>query len=134
MTISERTLTGPRLGLPHGGQLVDRRLGVGEAEALAASRLPSLALTAAEAADLRALASGAYSPLTGFLGAKEHESVSESMRPEAMSSSIRLDLPRIRRTNARLLPSGDGVGRTAPPGPLTKVSMSSVSRSRRWIT
>src|ERR671915_1611848 len=80
VTISEQTLTGPRGGLPHGGQLVDRRLDADEASALESSPLPSLPLTAAEAADLRALATGAYSPLTGFMGAKEHEAVTEAMR------------------------------------------------------
>src|SRR5687767_4544912 len=34
VTIGERTLTGPRGGLPHGGQLVDRRLEPEEAGAL----------------------------------------------------------------------------------------------------
>ena len=33
MTIGGQTLTGPRGGLPHGGQLVDRRLDAGEAAA-----------------------------------------------------------------------------------------------------
>jgi sulfate adenylyltransferase len=80
VTIGGQTLTGPRSGLPHGGVLVDRRLDADEAAALAASPLPSLALTAAEAADVRSLATGAYSPLVGFLGAKEHESVVEWMR------------------------------------------------------
>jgi sulfate adenylyltransferase len=80
VTISERTLTGAHRGLPHGGQLVDRRLDADEAAELADSPLPSLPLTAAEVADLRALATGAYSPLLGFMGAKEHQSVTESMR------------------------------------------------------
>jgi sulfate adenylyltransferase len=112
VTISEQTVTGPRSGLPHGGQLVDRRLDAEEASALASSPLPSLPLTAAEAADLRALATGAYSPLTGFMGAKEHESVTESMRlPDGTLWSIPvcLGIPDgVRVADGRLALRGEG--------------------------
>src|SRR6266702_4115965 len=83
VTTSERWSTdtmGSAPSVPHGGTLIERRLDAGEAEELAARPLPSLTLTPAETADLRALATGAYSPLTGFMNAKEHEACAEAMR------------------------------------------------------
>jgi sulfate adenylyltransferase len=71
---------GPQSSIPHGGELIDRRLPSEEASVLAGAGLPGLVLTPAEAADLRALATGAYSPLTGFMNAKQHQSCTESMR------------------------------------------------------
>jgi sulfate adenylyltransferase len=61
---------------PHGGELVDRQ---GERPA-GVENLPVVTLTPREAADLDMLASGALSPLTGFMGRADYESVVESMR------------------------------------------------------
>jgi sulfate adenylyltransferase len=66
-------------GAPHGGRLVDRRLEPEEALEIARGA-PSLRLSPAEAADLRALATGAYSPLTGFMSSEEHEACVHTMR------------------------------------------------------
>src|SRR6267143_4411733 len=62
---------------PHGRTLVDRIVPRAEVESLKrrASGLPSLTLDARELADLELIATGAASPLTGFLGAADYESV-----------------------------------------------------------
>ena len=62
---------------PHGGTLVDRIVPRSEAAALErrAAGLPSLTLDARELADLELIATGAASPLTGFLGASDYASV-----------------------------------------------------------
>jgi sulfate adenylyltransferase len=102
--------------LPHGGRLVDRRLEVGAAAGLASASggVASLVVTAAEQADLRALATGAYSPLSGFMGAKEHQSVLETMRlPDGLVWPIPvcLGLPDGLRVNGDRLALRDGKGR-----------------------
>jgi sulfate adenylyltransferase len=61
---------------PHGGELVDR---TGERAADVES-LETLTLTARELSDLDMLATGALSPLEGFMGQEDYDSVLASMR------------------------------------------------------
>ena len=72
----------PALVQPHGGSLVDRVVPAAEADAFrAATRaLPSLTLDARELADLELIATGAASPLTGFLGSADYQSVLARLR------------------------------------------------------
>jgi len=65
-----------RLIKPHGGTLVDR---LGERPEGVES-LETLALTSREVSDLDMLAVGALSPLEGFMGSDDYESVVEGMR------------------------------------------------------
>ncbi|MFL6226428.1 MAG: sulfate adenylyltransferase [Actinomycetes bacterium] len=67
---------------PHGGRLTERLIPADRAEALAAeaARLPAVALDGRGLADLECLAVGAFSPLTGFLGAADHTAVVERGR------------------------------------------------------
>jgi sulfate adenylyltransferase len=80
VTIRLETATNGGPARPHGGRLVERWLDPDDREA--AERLPALRLTPAEAADLRAIATGAYSPLEGFMGRAAHEACAEAMRTD----------------------------------------------------
>ncbi|HEY3122132.1 MAG TPA: sulfate adenylyltransferase [Vicinamibacteria bacterium] len=67
---------------PHGGNLIDRIVADGEAGELAAAAaaLPRLVLDAREIADLELIATGAASPLVGFLGSADYASVLQRLR------------------------------------------------------
>ncbi|MEK6607912.1 MAG: sulfate adenylyltransferase, partial [Myxococcota bacterium] len=62
---------------PHGGVLVDRTTPEGEREARLrdAEKLPALTLHTREISDLELIAVGAFSPLRGFMGRADYESV-----------------------------------------------------------
>ncbi len=67
---------------PHGGVLVDRIVPASDAEALRARAraLPSLTLDARELADLELIATGAASPLVGFVSSADYASILERNR------------------------------------------------------
>src|SRR5512145_1008097 len=67
---------------PHGGVLVDRILHGPAAESLRreAASAPRITLDAREQADLELIATGAASPLEGFLGPADYASVVDTLR------------------------------------------------------
>ena len=66
---------------PHGGELVDRRVPEDQrAERLErAQGLPKVVLGARTISDLEMISTGVFSPLTGFLGREDYDSVVETM-------------------------------------------------------
>jgi len=97
---------------PHGGTLVDR---TGERPADAES-LEVVTLTPREAADLDMLASGALSPLTGFMGPADYERVVEEMH---LASGLPWALPVC--LAVRAAPKGDRVALADETGRLLAV-------------
>ncbi len=71
-----------KLIAPHGGRLVDRFVEPARAKALAeeAARLPAIPLRPVEACDLEMIAVGAFSPLEGFNGRADFESICRGSR------------------------------------------------------
>ncbi len=71
-----------RLIRPHGGTLINREVTRLERERLiqASAEMPKLQLNAREISDLEMIATGAFSPLEGFLGESDYRSVRANMR------------------------------------------------------
>ena len=108
---SDRTADTPAGHLiePHGGELIDLMAGPERtAELKAASReWPSWDMTARQLCDLELLLNGGFSPLTGFLGQADHDSVCERMRMSDSNGGtlwpipITLDVPETVAANLR---------------------------------
>lgn len=103
---------------PHGGVLVDRLL-TGEARTRAAARaagLKRLTLTAVNLSDLELLAVGTLSPLKGFMGEGDYNSVVDSMR---LSNGLVWSIPitlAVTREVANALTPGEEIALTEPDG------------------
>ena len=67
---------------PHGGALVNREIKVeARRDAIAAAaRLPRVALNAVQYSDVCCIATGVFSPLSGFVGRADYESILDRMR------------------------------------------------------
>src|SRR3569832_305521 len=68
--------------IPHGGKLINRFVDPKEVDALTqkASQLKKIELTPREISDLELIALGVFSPLEGFMGSADYESVLQKMR------------------------------------------------------
>src|SRR6267378_3409298 len=100
-----------RLIRPHGGTLVNREVTGLERERLieASNGLQSLKLSRREISDLEMIATGAFSPLEGFLGESDYRSVRANMR---LANGVAWPLPvtlSVTTEEASLLNEGEDV-------------------------
>ncbi len=94
---------------PHGGSLVERVFSTKEAEALRreAAGLPQITLSPYHLRELYCLATGVYSPLTGFMREGAYRSVVETMRlPDATVWPLPIVLPIQNKVAESLRPGG----------------------------
>ncbi len=106
--------------LPHGGKLINRFVDPGEVESLTkkAAGLTRLCLTPREISDLELIATGVFSPLTGFMGKADYESVLHSMR---LASGLPWSLPitlSVTSDEAMSIREGMEIALTSDPHPL----------------
>jgi sulfate adenylyltransferase len=75
-------MIGAELIRPHGGVLVNRIAdpAARPAALAAAARLPAVPLTAVQHSDALCISTGVFSPLTGFVGRADYDSILERMR------------------------------------------------------
>ncbi|MFN5963590.1 MAG: sulfate adenylyltransferase, partial [Pseudanabaena sp.] len=81
---------------PHGGHLIDRSASEAQKQVFysKADHLPRVQLTERALSDLELIAIGGFSPLTGFLGKADYESVVMNMRlANGLPWSIPITLP-----------------------------------------
>jgi sulfate adenylyltransferase len=112
--MAEATTTGKaHVIAPHGGELVDRTVSGAEAGSLAAEAesLPRIRMSDKQTADLDMIASGALSPLTGFMTRADYDGSVENMHlasglPWAMP--VTLSVPEAPQADRVALESSDG--------------------------
>jgi len=91
---------------PHGGRLINRILGGSEARAAEeqAHDLPTVRLDDRQWCDLEMIATGAYSPLTGFMGMEDYCSTIDTMRlPSGLPWTIPVTLAVSHETSVGLV-------------------------------
>lgn len=106
---------------PHGGTLTARLVTGAQAESLKkdAAGLPKITLSAKQSCDLELMANGGYSPLTGFMGQADFESVCKSMK---LASGHVWSIPILLAVAKASAPKvGDRVALMAPNGTLQGV-------------
>jgi sulfate adenylyltransferase len=107
---------------PNGGALVDRLCTPDRARALAAeaASLPRINLSPKQSCDLEMIATGAFSPLTGFMGRADFERACREMR--LATADAVWPIPILLAVDGRAAPRpGDRVALHAPSGLLQAV-------------